>query len=483
MESPACTGTRTDATVVTLLVEDEAAVGTFVEADAHGLQCGKVFRVGRNEKCDFVCRLPGVSSFHFELNVDLRPPGGEDHSLKPGLRIKDTSSNGTGLQPPERTDTVRIGKDEGADVVDGTVIVFPLKVDANKGGKRKSLLVRFEKFGPAAASSPSEALAAAPFETPSAPRQVRPPVPAFALAAAGDALAAKPKPPVPLFGSALGAAAASADSPGPEAVGTDVGPAAPLKAAAARPPVPLFPVGLLSGAAPPPTGVAGSMVARTSTANGPPSAESVAVSTAATQRAVVPLFGFLSGDASAAPGAQPAAPGATETSSPEPQVVAKRDSRPASAALPVAEAPAVPYSDSSTGENQRNITAASAKKRSRPAQQLDSGTAAAAPNGRNILAASAKKRPKRATEASDARGVAASEAAGAAGVSEGKALLKAARAAEEGGKTDEARDKYKRGLELVLNALMTMDDSVPKKASLRRLAEEHLERAAKLDQR
>ncbi|CAE8740145.1 unnamed protein product, partial [Polarella glacialis] len=81
-----------------------------------GAKKEQVIRIGRNPKGDIISDLSGVSFHHAELKL----MGGR-------LCIVDLSSNATGLKVPGGA-IARVKRGEDTEVIDGSVVVLPLKV-------------------------------------------------------------------------------------------------------------------------------------------------------------------------------------------------------------------------------------------------------------------------------------------------------------------------------------------------------------------
>eukprot|EP00434_Breviolum_minutum_P005776 symbB.v1.2.005091.t1/scaffold234.1/size257806/10 len=87
---------------------------------------GSAATLGRGPKNVLAINLPGISNTHVELRL-LKPPSGGQVSAA-HLRIKDLSSNGTGLCGPKSIkEAAKLKKDTDTPLIDGSVIVLPLR--------------------------------------------------------------------------------------------------------------------------------------------------------------------------------------------------------------------------------------------------------------------------------------------------------------------------------------------------------------------
>eukprot|EP00421_Protoceratium_reticulatum_P000639 CAMPEP_0168361672 /NCGR_PEP_ID=MMETSP0228-20121227/2785_1 /TAXON_ID=133427 /ORGANISM="Protoceratium reticulatum, Strain CCCM 535 (=CCMP 1889)" /LENGTH=168 /DNA_ID=CAMNT_0008374353 /DNA_START=81 /DNA_END=583 /DNA_ORIENTATION=+ len=109
------------------LVSGGGSVGTSTEPKRFDIKPGnneQVIRIGRASKNELVFRHPGISWNHCELRV--LPDGSSSSST---LVVRDTSTNGTGLQVPGHM-VLRLRKDVDTPVPTGAVIILPMKIKA-----------------------------------------------------------------------------------------------------------------------------------------------------------------------------------------------------------------------------------------------------------------------------------------------------------------------------------------------------------------
>lgn len=97
-------------------------------------QGSETVKIGRGPKNDIVLNLPGISWTHLELRL----PG---PNSGPGQRlcVRDLSSNGTGLKDSPTSQAKRLTKDVDSQVVDGSVLLVPMKVNATKDNPAEAL--------------------------------------------------------------------------------------------------------------------------------------------------------------------------------------------------------------------------------------------------------------------------------------------------------------------------------------------------------
>merc|ERR1712107_326654 len=88
-----------------------------------------VIRIGRNPKGDIVFNLSGVSWNHLELKPFAAKDVGSGAPVQ--LAVRDTSSNGTGLQL-KGEELQRVQKGMDLPITDGAVIVLPMTVKDEK---------------------------------------------------------------------------------------------------------------------------------------------------------------------------------------------------------------------------------------------------------------------------------------------------------------------------------------------------------------
>lgn len=116
----------------------------------------KVVKIGRCNKSDIPLTLGGISWNHAELRLQRH----SDASGEPRLVIKDLSVNGTGVETPAGAPPQRLQKQVDTIVIDGSRIVFPMKVQkvGPRGEQRRQgILVHFGRLPEAddATSPPS----------------------------------------------------------------------------------------------------------------------------------------------------------------------------------------------------------------------------------------------------------------------------------------------------------------------------------------
>ncbi|CAE8615533.1 unnamed protein product, partial [Polarella glacialis] len=130
-----------------------------------GAKKEQVIRIGRNPKGDIISDLSGVSFHHAELKL----MGGR-------LCIVDLSSNATGLKVPGGA-IARVKRGEDTEVIDGSVVVLPLKVKAEDGKTMEDLRMCFVvEYDTSAAGEAKSALSEAE-EAEEAEKESTPPAP------------------------------------------------------------------------------------------------------------------------------------------------------------------------------------------------------------------------------------------------------------------------------------------------------------------
>ncbi|CAJ1347247.1 unnamed protein product, partial [Effrenium voratum] len=88
-----------------------------------------------------VINLAGISNQHVELRL-LKPPSGGQVSAA-HLRVRDVSSNGTGMCGPKSVNQpAKLKKDTDTPVVDGSVIVLPLRAKVKSAESQARITLR-----------------------------------------------------------------------------------------------------------------------------------------------------------------------------------------------------------------------------------------------------------------------------------------------------------------------------------------------------
>ncbi|CAJ1394016.1 unnamed protein product [Effrenium voratum] len=102
---------------------------------------GDAATLGRGPKNALVINLAGISNQHVELRL-LKPPSGGQVSAA-HLRVRDVSSNGTGMCGPKSVNQpAKLKKDTDTPVVDGSVIVLPLRAKVKSAESQARITLR-----------------------------------------------------------------------------------------------------------------------------------------------------------------------------------------------------------------------------------------------------------------------------------------------------------------------------------------------------
>ncbi|CAJ1343899.1 unnamed protein product [Effrenium voratum] len=98
---------------------------------------GPPVTLGRSSKTAVQVILTGVSNTHVELRLLTKPESGPPSFQH--LRVRDVSSNGTGLQEPSASKPAKLKKDVDSPLTEGSVIIFPLrtKLKTDEEGQAK----------------------------------------------------------------------------------------------------------------------------------------------------------------------------------------------------------------------------------------------------------------------------------------------------------------------------------------------------------
>lgn len=110
--------------------------------DAHRFVLGpedEPVKIGRHHKNNVTLSNPGVSWVHCELRLLSGVRGGLQ--FRPGLCVRDVSSNGVGLKAPYHDEPVRIEKGVDVEVPHQSELVVPFKVTKKKEGYQTTMSV------------------------------------------------------------------------------------------------------------------------------------------------------------------------------------------------------------------------------------------------------------------------------------------------------------------------------------------------------